>query len=120
MDPPIILNIHCRTLIFPLDGRMAIKIFTECKPKLEKSENEVKCYGKNCFFSLGVMGYPMARHLATAGHKFTVQQNSFKSSKMDIRIRGSIADTPHSAVKDADFVMSCVGKRQRSSRHYNR
>ena len=65
---------------------------------------------KIAFLGLGVMGYPMAGHLATAGHKVTVFNRTLsKAQKWISEFEGSIADTPHSAVKDADFVMSCVG-----------
>ena len=65
---------------------------------------------KIAFLGLGVMGYPMAGHLATAGHKVTVFNRTLsKAQKWNSEFEGSIADTPHSAVKDADFVMSCVG-----------
>ena len=65
---------------------------------------------KIAFLGLGVMGYPMAGHLATAGHKVTVFNRTLsKAQKWNSEFEGSIADTPNSAVKDADFVMSCVG-----------
>ena len=61
-------------------------------------------------FGLGVMGYPMAGHLATAGHKVTVYNRTHqKAQKWNSEFKGSIAETPAKAVKDADFVMSCVG-----------
>ena len=59
---------------------------------------------------LGVMGYPMAGHLATAGHKVTVYNRTLsKAKKWNTEFKGSIAETPSKAVKDVDFVMSCVG-----------
>ena len=65
---------------------------------------------KIAFLGLGVMGYPMAGHLATAGHKVTVYNRTYsKAEKWNSEFKGSIADTPSKAVKDADFVMSCVG-----------
>ena len=65
---------------------------------------------KIAFLGLGVMGYPMAGHLATAGHKVTVYNRTYsKAEKWNSEFKGSIADTPYTAVKDADFVMSCVG-----------
>ena len=65
---------------------------------------------KIAFLGLGVMGYPMAGHLATAGHKVTVYNRTLsKAKKWNTEFKGSIAETPSKAVKDADFVMSCVG-----------
>ena len=65
---------------------------------------------KIAFLGLGVMGYPMAGHLATAGHKVTVYNRTLsKAKKWNLEFKGSIAKTPYKAVKDVDFVMSCVG-----------
>ena len=65
---------------------------------------------KIAFLGLGVMGYPMAGHLATAGHKVTVYNRTLsKAKKWNSEFKGSIVETPYKAVKDVDFVMSCVG-----------
>ena len=65
---------------------------------------------KIAFLGLGVMGYPMAGHLATAGHKVTVYNRTLsKAKKWNSEFKGSIAETPYKAAKDVDFVMSCVG-----------
>ena len=65
---------------------------------------------KIAFLGLGVMGYPMAGHLATAGHKVTVYNRTLsKAKKWNTEFKGSIAETPSKAVEDVDFVMSCVG-----------
>ena len=65
---------------------------------------------KIAFLGLGVMGYPMAGHLANAGHKVTVYNRTLsKAKKWNSEFKGSIAETPYKAVKDVDFVMSCVG-----------
>ena len=65
---------------------------------------------KIAFLGLGVMGYPMAGHLATAGHKVTVYNRTLSTAKKwNTEFKGSIAETPSKAVKDVDFVMSCVG-----------
>ncbi len=65
---------------------------------------------KIAFLGLGVMGYPMAGHLATAGHNVTVYNRTLsKAKKWNSEFKGSIAETPYKAVKDVDFVMSCVG-----------
>ena len=65
---------------------------------------------KIAFLGLGVMGYPMAGHLATAGHKVTVYNRTLsKAKKWNSEFKGSTAETPYKAVEDVDFVMSCVG-----------
>ena len=62
------------------------------------------------FIGLGVMGFPMAGHLAKAGHNVTVfNRNSDKAQKWCSEYPGRIAQTPAEAAKDADFVMCCVG-----------
>ena len=65
---------------------------------------------KIAFLGLGVMGYPMAGHLVTAGHNVTVYNRTISKSKKWIsEFSGAMAETPSIAVKNADFVMSCVG-----------
>ena len=65
---------------------------------------------KIAFLGLGVMGYPMAGHLATAGHGVTVYNRTISKAKKWIsEFNGAMEDTPSKAVVNADFVMSCVG-----------
>jgi 3-hydroxyisobutyrate dehydrogenase len=65
---------------------------------------------KISFLGLGVMGYPMAGHLVTAGHNVTVYNRTISKAKKWIsEFNGTMAETPSIAVKNADFVMSCVG-----------
>ena len=65
---------------------------------------------KISFLGLGVMGYPMAGHLVTAGHNVTVYNRTISKAKKWIsEFSGTMAETPSKAVKNADFVMSCVG-----------
>ena len=62
------------------------------------------------FIGLGVMGFPMAGHLATAGHNVTVYNRSFdKAKKWKSEYKGETASTPADAAEGADFIMSCVG-----------
>ena len=62
------------------------------------------------FIGLGVMGYPMAGHLAKAGHKLTVyNRSSNRAKKWCSEYGGQIALTPADAAEGADFVMCCVG-----------
>jgi 3-hydroxyisobutyrate dehydrogenase len=65
---------------------------------------------KVAFLGLGVMGYPMAGHLALAGHKVTVYNRSpEKALAWCKEFTGGYKPTPREAVADCDFVFSCVG-----------
>ena len=62
------------------------------------------------FLGLGVMGYPMAGHLARAGHRVTVyNRTAAKAAAWAKEHGGSAAATPREAAADADFVFACVG-----------
>jgi 3-hydroxyisobutyrate dehydrogenase len=62
------------------------------------------------FLGLGVMGYPMAGHLARAGHTVTVYNRSApKAGAWVAEFNGQSARTPREAAAGADFVFSCVG-----------
>ncbi|HYH36932.1 MAG TPA: NAD(P)-dependent oxidoreductase [Azospirillum sp.] len=62
------------------------------------------------FLGLGVMGFPMAGHLAKAGHAVTVfNRTPAKAEAWVARHGGASAATPAEAAKDADFVFLCVG-----------
>jgi len=65
---------------------------------------------KVAFIGLGVMGYPMAGHLAKAGHSVCVyNRTQAKAQKWANEFSGSFAATPREAVNDADIVFMCVG-----------
>ncbi len=65
---------------------------------------------KLAFLGLGVMGYPMAGHLARAGHEVTVYNRSpAKADAWRNEHRGRTARTPAEAARGADLVMMCVG-----------
>ena len=65
---------------------------------------------KIAFLGLGVMGYPMAGHLAAAGHEVTVyNRTSAKAEKWAGEHKGGHAATPREAADGAAFVMACVG-----------
>ena len=62
------------------------------------------------FLGLGVMGYPMAGHLAKAGHQVTVyNRNQAKAAQWVAAHGGASAPTPAAAARVADIVMMCVG-----------
>ena len=65
---------------------------------------------KVAFLGLGVMGYPMARHLASKGHQVTVYNRTFaKAEKWVSEHGGAAARTPQEAAKGQEFVFACVG-----------
>ncbi|MCB2116416.1 MAG: NAD(P)-dependent oxidoreductase, partial [Rhodobacteraceae bacterium] len=62
------------------------------------------------FLGLGVMGFPMAGHLAAKGHEVTVYNRSAeKAAAWTARHGGRAASTPRAAAEGAAFVMACVG-----------
>lgn len=65
---------------------------------------------KVAFIGLGVMGYPMAGHLANAGHLVTVfNRTQEKADEWLSQYEGSSKRTPAEAAEGADFVFMCVG-----------
>jgi len=66
---------------------------------------------KVAFIGLGVMGYPMAGHLARkGGHTVTVyNRTAEKARKWADEYGGRHAPTPAAAAEGADFVFACVG-----------
>ena len=68
------------------------------------------------FLGLGVMGYPMAGHLAAAGHSVTVYNRTSERADRWLDEYGdagagshTLAPTPAGAAADADIVFACVG-----------
>ena len=65
---------------------------------------------KLAFLGLGVMGGPMARHLAAKGHQVTVFNRSPAKASAWVAAHGGVAAaTPCAAALGADFVLACVG-----------
>ncbi len=70
---------------------------------------------KVAWIGLGVMGYPMAGHLAKkGGHDLTVYNRNGAKAEAWVKEYGGgrTAATPAAAAKDCDFVFSCVGNDQ--------
>ncbi len=62
------------------------------------------------FIGLGVMGYPMAGHLAAAGHEVTVyNRTAARAERWCAEHDGRRAETPAAAAREAELVFSCVG-----------
>ena len=62
------------------------------------------------FIGLGVMGYPMAGYISKGGHNVTVyNRTGSKADKWLQEFKGKKANTPKDAVKEADYIFTCVG-----------
>jgi 3-hydroxyisobutyrate dehydrogenase len=65
---------------------------------------------KVAFLGLGVMGLPMAGHLALAGHDVTVYNRSTAKAQAWVdEFKGRAAPTPREAAAGCDIVFCCVG-----------
>jgi 3-hydroxyisobutyrate dehydrogenase-like beta-hydroxyacid dehydrogenase len=87
-------------------------------PNINSKTYETSTPTSVAFLGLGVMGYPMAGHLATAGHQVTVYNRTaaksqawcaeFESAKSMLGAHAHAA-TPREAARNADIVFCCVG-----------
>jgi 3-hydroxyisobutyrate dehydrogenase len=87
-----------------------IKSMPSVNPKIYEPTRSCKV----AFLGLGVMGYPMAGHLALAGHQVTVyNRTAAKSAAWCAEFASTTAPkfaaTPREAVQGADMVFCCVG-----------
>ncbi len=65
---------------------------------------------KLAFIGLGVMGFPMAGHLAAKGHELTVYNRTAAKAQDWVKKHGHrAAATPAEAAKGAEIVFACVG-----------
>ena len=65
---------------------------------------------KVAFIGLGVMGFPMAGHLATAGHDVTVYNRTrSRAEEWLAKHPGRAADSPAAAARAAEIAFACVG-----------
>jgi len=66
--------------------------------------------GRAAFIGLGVMGYPMAGHLAARGYEMAVYNRTTATAERWVAAHnGRLAKTPAEAADGADFVFACVG-----------
>ena len=66
---------------------------------------------KVAFLGLGVMGFPMAGHLAAAGHEVTIYNRSpARAAAWLAAHKGRSAPTPAKAAEGAEIVFACVGR----------
>ncbi|HEX7820066.1 MAG TPA: NAD(P)-dependent oxidoreductase [Sphingobium sp.] len=65
---------------------------------------------KIAFIGLGVMGGPIAGHLAAAGHELSVYNRSMGKARAWVeRYGGTASISPAQAAEEADIVITCVG-----------
>lgn len=65
---------------------------------------------KTAFLGLGVIGFPMAGHLAAKGYDVAVYNRTrSKADQWAKQHKGAVAETPMEAVTDADLVFACLG-----------
>ncbi len=65
---------------------------------------------KLAFLGLGVMGFPMAGHLAAKGHEVVVYNRNPAKAKLWVETHGGAsAASPREAAVGADVVLACVG-----------
>ena len=65
---------------------------------------------KIAFIGLGIMGYPMAGHLAKKGHDLVVyNRTAEKAERWTKQFGGALAPTPKAAAQGRDVVCCCVG-----------
>ncbi len=65
---------------------------------------------KVAFLGLGVMGYPMARHLKAGGHEVTVYNRTTSKAQSWVGEHGgSVGATPREAARGQEIVFMCVG-----------
>ncbi|MYJ75834.1 MAG: NAD(P)-dependent oxidoreductase [Gammaproteobacteria bacterium] len=74
------------------------------------TEDEVAQSRSVAFVGLGIMGYPMAGHLAAAGHRVTVyNRTAARAEAWLAEHNGRAAATPREAAEGATAVFMCVG-----------
>ena len=62
------------------------------------------------FLGLGLMGYPMARNLARAGHQVAVWSNTAsKAQQLASEEKATACASPKQVAEQADFIFACVG-----------
>jgi 3-hydroxyisobutyrate dehydrogenase len=91
-----------------------LNLIFDAMTNIHSKTYEATASRKVAFLGLGVMGYPMAGHLALAGHQVSVYNRTPAKAQVwcDEFARSAAprqAATPRLAAQDADFVFACVG-----------
>ncbi len=69
------------------------------------------------FLGLGIMGYPMARHLLAAGHRVALWSNTAsKATELAAQGDGIACATPRQVAESADIIFLCVGDTDMSAK----
>lgn len=69
------------------------------------------------FLGLGIMGYPMARHLLAAGHRVALwSHTASKASELAAKGDGLACATPREVAENADIIFLCVGDTDMSAK----
>lgn len=69
------------------------------------------------FLGLGIMGYPMARHLLAAGHRVALWSNTAaKAQELATQGDGFACSTPKDVAANADIIFLCVGDTDMSAK----
>ncbi|HEY3443721.1 MAG TPA: NAD(P)-dependent oxidoreductase [Paludibaculum sp.] len=69
------------------------------------------------FLGLGIMGYPMARHLLAAGHRVALWSNTAaKAVELAAAGDGLVCATPKEVAANADIIFLCVGDTDMSAK----
>jgi 3-hydroxyisobutyrate dehydrogenase-like beta-hydroxyacid dehydrogenase len=69
------------------------------------------------FLGLGLMGYPMARNLARAGHELFVWSNTeSKAHQLASEVKATACGSPKEVAAHSDFVFACVGDTEMSEK----
>jgi 3-hydroxyisobutyrate dehydrogenase len=81
------------------------------RPRTRRNlKGEGDAMAKVAFLGLGVMGFPMARHLAAKGHEVTVYNRTKAKAEAWTQAHGGrAAATPREAAEGQEIVFSCVG-----------
>jgi 3-hydroxyisobutyrate dehydrogenase-like beta-hydroxyacid dehydrogenase len=67
------------------------------------------------FLGLGLMGYPMARNLARAGHQLAVWSNTAsKAQQLASEEKATACASPKEVAEQSDFIFACVGNTRMS------
>ena len=62
------------------------------------------------FLGLGIMGYPMARHLVRSGHDVALWSNTLsKAHELASEGKASVCNSPKEVAQQAEYIFYCVG-----------
>src|SRR5690606_34670064 len=99
----------CGGLLLPTNHKLTYTEIT-AMPSINARPYDSQPSTDVAFLGLGLMGFPMAGHLAKAGHKVTVYNRTFAKAEAWVQeFGGKAARTPRAAAQGAKVVFCCVG-----------